>query len=100
MTETENNTSDLVPCEAALLNAAKLSIRDDKPIMLDYYCESCNDPEVLIGVKTNDEKLLVRSSEEYTSPISKIYKVSTDYIVVTENSVYIVSANIPTKRIS
>ena len=34
MTETEKNTSDLVPCEAALLNAAKLSIRDDKPIML------------------------------------------------------------------
>ena len=91
---------NLVPCEAALTNAAKLSIRDDKPIMLDYYCDSCNNPEVLIGVKTNDEKLLVRSSEEYTSPISKIFKVSDDYIVVTENSIYIVSSKIPTKRIT
>ena len=34
MNEKENNT-ELVPCEAALINAAKLSIRDDKPIMLD-----------------------------------------------------------------
>lgn len=91
---------NLVPCEVALTNAAKLSIRDDKPIMLDYYCDSCNNPEVLIGVKTNDEKLLVRSSEEYTSPISKIFKVSEDYIVVTENSIYIVSSKIPTKRIT
>ena len=93
-------SENLVPCETALINAAKLSIRDDKPIMLDYYCDSCNNPEVLIGVKTNDEKLLVRSSEEYTSPISKIFKVSEDYIVVTENSIYIVSSKIPTKRIT
>ena len=93
-------SENLVPGETALINAAKLSIRDDKPIMLDYYCDSCNNPEVLIGVKTNDEKLLVRSSEEYTSPISKIFKVSEDYIVVTENSIYIVSSKIPTKRIT
>ena len=48
----------------------------------------------------NDEKLLVRSEEEYTSPISKIFKVCEEYIVITENSIYIVSTEIPTKRIS
>jgi len=46
------------------------------------------------------EKILVRSEEEYTSPISKIYKVSGEYIIMTENSIYIVDVNIPTKRIS
>jgi hypothetical protein len=54
----------------------------------------------LIGVKDNAEKLLVKSEEEYTSPVSKIYKVGKEYIVMTENSIYIVDVEIPTKRIS
>jgi len=54
----------------------------------------------LIGVKEDKEKLLVKSEDEYTSPISKIYKVGKEYIIMTENSIYIVDAEIPTKRIS
>ena len=66
--------------------------------MFDYWTASC-DKEVLIGVRENDnEKLLVKSEEEYTSPVSKIYK-ETEYIIVTENSIYVVSSDIPTKRI-
>jgi hypothetical protein len=86
----ENNT---------LQHAAKLSIVEDKPIMLDYWTNSL-DKTVLIGVKDNQEKLLVKSEEEYTSPISKIYKVGKEYIIVTENSIYLVDVEIPTKRIS
>jgi hypothetical protein len=86
----ENNT---------LQHASKLSIVEDKPIMFDYWTNSL-DKTVLIGVKDNQEKLLVKSEEEYTSPIAKIYKVGTEYIVVTENSIYIVDVAIPTKRIS
>ena len=78
---------------------SKLSIIDDKPIMLDYWTESL-DKKIVIGVRENDEKLLVKNSEEYTSPIQKIFKVSDCYIICTENSVYVVSANISTKRIS
>lgn len=90
-----------IPSEMTLKNAAKLSIKDDKPIMLDYWSESCEEtPSIMIGVKTTDEKLLVRSEEEFTSPISKIFKVNEEYIVVTENSIYIVSCKIPTRRIS
>jgi len=55
---------------------------------------------VLIGVRENGEKLLVKSVDEYTSPIEKIYKVENEYIIVTENSLYIVSNKIATKRIS
>ena len=90
-----------LPGDMTLKNATKISIQEDKPIMLDYWSESCEDePVVMIGVKTTDEKLLVRSSEEFTSPISKIYKVSNDYIILTENSIYIVNCKIPTRRIS
>ena len=67
--------------------------------MLDYWTASC-DKDVLIGVREGGEKLLVKSEEEYTSPVSKIYKVESEYIIITENSIYVVSSDIPTKRIS
>ena len=90
-----------LPSETALKNAAKLSIEQDKPIMLDYWEDSCvEEPSILIGVRENDEKLLVRDAEQYTSPISKIFKVVEEYIIITENSIYIVSCKIPSKRIS
>lgn len=90
-----------LPSENVLKHASKLAISDDKPILLDYWVDSCGESaSVLIGVKSNDEKLLVRSGEEYTSPINKIFKVCDEYIVITENSIYIVSTDIPTKRIS
>jgi hypothetical protein len=82
-----------------LQHAAKLSIVEDKPIMMDYWTNSL-DKTVLIGVRENKEKLLVKSEEEYTSPISKIYKVGNEFIIITENSIYIVDVEIPTKRIS
>ena len=90
-----------MPGDTTLKNACKLSIQEDKPVMLDYWVDSCDEKSsVMIGVKTNDEKLLVRSSEEFTSPISKIYKVGEDYIIMTENSIYVVFSKIPTRRIS
>jgi hypothetical protein len=95
------NKELLLPSEKVLKHVTKLSIEQDKPIMMDYWTDSYGDsPTVLIGVRNNDEKLLVRSNEEYTSPISKIFKVGEEYIVITENSIYVVSTQIPTKRIS
>jgi len=88
-----------LPENTTLQHASKLAIVEDKPIMLDYWTNSL-DKTVLIGVKDNKEKLLVKSEEEYTSPISKIFKVGKEYIVMTENSIYIVDVEIPTKRIS
>ena len=88
-----------LPEANTLQQAAKLSIVEDKPIMLDYWTNSL-DKTVLIGVKDNKEKLLVKSEEEYTSPIAKIFKVGKEYIVITENSIYLVDVEIPTKRIT
>ena len=88
-----------LPTEATLKHAAKISIMEDKPILLDYWTSSL-DKKSLIGVKETGEKLLVKSEEEYTSNIAKFYKSGTDYIVITENSIYVVSADIPTRKIS
>ena len=67
--------------------------------MMDYWVHSL-DKKALIGVRENSEKLLVKSEEEYTSPIAKIYKVETEYLIMTENSIYLVSNDISTKRIN
>ena len=88
-----------IPSQKVLINACKLACKEDKPIMMDYWLDSHNS-KVLIGVRDNDEKMLVRSEEEYTSPISKIFKVAEEYIIMTENSIYLVSSEIESSRIS
>lgn len=88
-----------LPSDVTLKHAAKLSIVEDKPIMLDYWTSSL-DKKALIGGKATGEKLLVKSEDEYTSGIVKFYKSTEEYIVITENSIYIVSADIPTRKIS
>jgi len=88
-----------LPSDVTLKHAAKIGMVEDKPIMLDYWTASL-DKKALIGVKENGEKLLVRSEEEYTSSIAKFYKSGAEYIIITENSIYLVSSDIPTKKIS
>lgn len=88
-----------LPSDITLKHAAKLGIVEDKPIMLDYWSSSL-DKKALVGVKETGEKLLVKSEDEYTSPIAKFYKSGTEFIIITENSIYLVSSDIPTRKIS
>tara|TARA_B110000971_G_scaffold22030_1_gene19967 strand:+ start:31606 stop:31908 length:303 start_codon:yes stop_codon:yes gene_type:complete len=99
MSTEEVKTAYKLPSDVTLQHAAKLSIVDDKPIMLDYWVSSL-DKKALIGVRDSQEKILVKGEEEYTSAISKFYKSGTEYIVITENSIYIVSNDIPVRKIS
>jgi hypothetical protein len=98
-TSTEVEQTIRLPSDTTLRHAIKLGIVEDRPIMMDYWSGSL-DKSVLIGVREDKEKLLVKSEEEYTSPISKIFKVDGEYIILTENSIYLVSSDIPSKRIS
>ena len=97
--ESSSESTYNLPSNTTLMHSSKIAIVEDKPVMFDYWTASC-DGSALIGVRENGEKLLVKSEDEYTSPIAKIYKVETEYIVVTENSIYIANADIPTRRIS
>ena len=96
---TSNNSTYRLPSDTSLQHASKLAIVEDKPIMLDYWTASV-DKKALVGVRETGEKLLVKSAEEYTSPIAKFYKSGTEYIIITENSIYLVSSDIPTRKIS
>lgn len=97
--KTDTSLNYRLPADVTLKHAAKLSIVDDKPIMMDYWASSL-DKKALIGARDNGEKLLVKNEDEYTSGIQKFYKSGTEYIVITENSIYIVSNEIPTRKIS
>ena len=86
------------PSNDTLCNAFRLGIVEDKPILPDYWTDSF-DRKAFIGVTETKKKKLVKSSEEFTSYIKNIYKKNEEYIIITENSIYIVPADIQTKRI-
>jgi hypothetical protein len=103
------NTTYRLPDPLTMTGAYKLSIMDDKPILADYWIESIQ-RKVVLGVKeiTDEgvpldrngkrptEKYLIKTDYEnvYTSPIGKLLKCGQDYIIVTENSIYLVDAGI------
>lgn len=89
------------PSEKVLAHAAKIAMEQDKPILLDYYKATQAGGHAFLGEdKDTKEKILVKNSDEYTSPVTKMFKAKEDYIIVTENSVYIVSGSIKKKEIS
>ena len=92
-------SSDLVPSSATLISAAKLAIQRDMPIQLDYFVDSAENKAFMGEDAQTNEKMLVKNSEEYTSHIQKIYKAGDDFIVLTENSIYLVSGKIQKRKI-
>jgi hypothetical protein len=93
------STVDIQPSAQILLQAAKLAIQQDRPIQLDYYVDTFNNKAFMGEDQDTKEKMLVKSNDEFTSLIQKVYKVAEDYIVMTENSIYIVSGKIQKRRI-
>jgi hypothetical protein len=90
---------DVVPSAATLVSAAKLAIQKDMPIQLDYFVDSASGKAFLGEDATTSEKMLVKNSEEYTSHIQKIYKAGEDFIILTENSIYLVSSKVQKRKI-
>jgi hypothetical protein len=91
--------NDKVPSVATLVSAAKLAIQKDMPIQLDYFVDSAEGKAFLGEDATTSEKMLVKNSEEYTSHIQKIYKAGDDFIIMTENSIYLASSKIQKRKI-
>jgi hypothetical protein len=88
-----------VPSAQVLVHAAKLAIEQDKPIQLDYYKDTAMNKAFLGEDQETKEKMLIKSNDEFTSLVQKVYKVQEDYIITTENSIYIASGKIQKRRI-
>ena len=78
-----------LPDAKSLNQACKLSIKLSKPIDFYFYIDSCRWNCQII---TNDgSKILYKNNDEHTSPIKNTYAVGCEYLVVTENTIYILS---------
>ena len=89
-----------LPHDKTLKHAAIFAIEQDKPIMLDYFKDTCEGKACIGKDPKTNEQILVRSDLEYTSKIEKVYKVAGNGIVVTENSIYIISGATLTKSVN
>ena len=92
-----------LPHPEVLVQAARLAQQLDRPIQLDYYADTCLKKAVIGEDQDTKDKILIKSNDEYTSLIQKIYKVgpkgAEDFLVLTENSIYIVSSKVEKRKI-
>ena len=54
--------TERTPCDLVMKHLVKLSLENDKPIMLDYWKKSLT-KDVVVGVRSSGEKLLVKNEE-------------------------------------
>ena len=97
---TAGTPQEILPNLTTLQHAARLAIQHDRPILLDYYVDTAVKKAFLGEDVETKEKVLVKSKDEFTSSIQRSFKVGDDFIIMTENSLYIVSNKIEKKRIS
>ena len=97
---TAPTAASLAPTPQTLVQAAKLAMEQDRAIMLDYYVDTAQGKAFLGEDGATKERVLVKSKEEFTSLIKKLYKVGEDFIVLTENSLYIVSGKIQKRTVN
>lgn len=88
------NSAVRYPEDSTIIYAMKLSIKEDKPIMMTYWLDSIQNKVVIYTDKKTNDKVIYKSNEEYTSPIVQKYNNKGDLICATENSLYLVSNTI------
>ena len=88
--ETASKPKLSIPTAETLQQACKLSIKLQKAIDFYFYVDSLRGN---ICIASNeDDKIIYKNNEEHTSPIQNTYKVNDEYLVVTENTIYVISA--------
>lgn len=81
------------PDEKTILFAAKVSLDENKPINFLYWNDSLQNKVCIRSISQN-EHVIYKDKEEYTSPIVKKFTNKDDAVLCTENSIYIVSNSI------
>lgn len=88
-----------LPDAMTLLHAARFAQQLDCPIQMDYFADSCIKKAYIGEDPETKDKILMKTMDEYTSLIKRIMKASDNYIVQTENSIYIVSGKIEKRKV-
>jgi hypothetical protein len=99
-TATGGAAPELLPSAQTMLQASKLAIEQDRAIMLDYFRDTAAGKAFLGEDGETKERILVKSKEEFTSLIKKLYKVGDEFIILTENSLYVVSGKVQKRKVN
>jgi hypothetical protein len=98
--QVQQPAQEILPQSTTLIQAVRIAIQQDKPIQMDYYVDSANNKAFLGEDGETKEKVLVKSKEEFTSQVTKMYKSGDDFIILSENSIYIVSGKIQKRKVN
>lgn len=92
---TGGSTTLTLPTEKTLLQATKLALKTKKPICFYFYIDSVKGKITIVS--DGEDRIIFKNEDEHTSPILNTYKSDNCYIVVTENTIYILSADTQVK---
>ena len=85
----------VLPTEKTLLQATKLALKTKKPVCFYFYIDSVKGKITIVS--DGEDRIIFKNEDEHTSPILNTYKSDNCYIVVTENTIYILSADTQVK---
>ena len=80
----------ILPIEKTLLQATKLALKTKKPVCFYFYLDSLKGKITIVS--DGEDRVIFKNEDEHTSPILNTYKSENCYIVVTENTIYIISS--------
>ena len=79
----------VLPSDKTLQQATKLALKTKKPVCFYFYLDSLKGKISIIS--DGEDRIIFKNEDEHTSPILNTYKSENCYIVVTENTIYILS---------
>jgi hypothetical protein len=80
-----------LPSDKTLQQAVKLSIKTAKPICFYFYVDSLKG-KVCIS-SDGDDKIIYKNDDEHTSPIMNTFRCQNEFLVVTENTIYVIASS-------
>jgi hypothetical protein len=89
-----------IPCNDAIMMAARLAFAGKMAIQTDYYYPTAIGQAFIGEDVETKERALVKSRDEFTSNIKKMGKYGDDIVIMTENSVYVISGKTMKRKVS
>jgi hypothetical protein len=80
----------VLPSDKTLQQATKLALKTKKPVCFYFYIDSLKGKISIVS--DGEDRIVFKSEDEHTSPIINTYKSDNCFIVVTENTIYILSS--------
>jgi hypothetical protein len=94
-----SSTEPPLPSQKLAMHAFKNSISTEKPILMDFWMDS-HLGKISICVTEDGNKILLKDKDHYTSTISSMSKTGNELMIITENSIYLISSNVKTRKIN